>query len=116
MRHRKKGKTLDRKKSAREALLRNLAASLIIYEKIKTTEAKAKALRPIVERLITVGRENNLTARRKLLSYLYTENAVKKVLEVLGPKYQGRPGGYSRITKIGPRGGDGAELVQIELV
>ena len=116
MRHRKKGKTLDRKKAPREAMFRNLAASLIIYEKVRTTEAKAKAIRPIVEKLITTGKENSLTARRKLLRYLYTENAVKKVLEVLGPKYKERKGGYTRIVKIGPRKGDGARIAQIELI
>ena len=116
MRHRKKGKTLDRKKAPREAMFRNLAASLIIYEKVKTTEAKAKAIRPIVEKLITTGKENSLAARRKLLRYLYTENAVKKVLEVLGPKYKERKGGYTRIVKIGPRKGDGARIAQIELI
>jgi large subunit ribosomal protein L17 len=116
MRHRKKGKTLDRKKAPREAMFRNLAASLIIYEKVKTTEAKAKAIRPIVEKLITTGKENSLAARRKLLSYLYVENAVKKVLEVLGPRYKERKGGYTRIVKIGPRKGDGARIAQIELV
>jgi len=116
MRHRKKGKTLDRKKASREAMLRNLAISLILYEKMKTTEAKAKALRPIVEKLITIGKENNLEARRKLLKYLYLENAVKKILEVLGPKYKEKRGGYTRIVKIGPRQGDGAKIVQIELI
>jgi large subunit ribosomal protein L17 len=116
MRHRKKGKTLGRKKAPRESMFRNLASSLIIYEKITTTEAKAKAIRPIVEKLITVGKENNLTARRKLLQYLYVENAVKKVLEVLSPRYKDRKGGYTRITKIGERQGDGAKTAQIEFV
>jgi len=116
MRHRKKKTTLDRKKAPREALLRNLAGSLIIYEKIQTSDAKARAVRPIVEKLITTSKVNNLTNRRKLLSYLYTENAVKKLLEVLGPKYKERKGGYTRTFKIGPRQGDGANVVQIELV
>jgi len=116
MRHRKKGKILDRPVGPRKALLRNLAASLIIYEKIKTTRAKAKALRPIVERLITKGKVNNLHNRRELLKYLYLENAVRKILEELGPRYKNRNGGYTRIINIGKRKGDGAEIAQIELV
>ena|SRR3989338_1769456 len=116
MRHRKTGTILGREKAPREAMLRNLAASLVLYEKIKTTSAKAKAIRPIVERLITDGKISNLTVRRKLLSFFYTEQPVKKVLEVLSPRYQERAGGYTRITKIGPRQNDGAEMVQIEFV
>ncbi|MDD4606785.1 MAG: 50S ribosomal protein L17 [Patescibacteria group bacterium] len=116
MRHLKKGRKLDRKKAPREALLKNLAQSLILYEKIETTEAKAKEMRSIVEKMITIGKENNLTTRRHLISLLPTKNAVDKVLEVLGPKYKDRPGGYTRIVKIGPRQGDGAKIVQISLV
>lgn len=116
MRHRKKGKILDRKIGPRKALLRNLAVSLILYEKIKTTKAKAKTLRPIVERLITKGKTNTLSARRNLLKYLYKETAVKKILEDLGPRYKDRKGGYARILNLGRRQGDGAEIVQIELV
>ena len=116
MRHRKKGKILGRKKAPREAMLKNLAASIILYEKVKTTEAKAKAVRPIVERLITVGKTNTLTSRRRLLSQLPVTNATKKLLEELGPKYKERPGGYTRIIKVGARQGDGAKMVQIELV
>jgi len=116
MRHRKKGKILDREKAARKALLRSLAESIVLYEKVKTTEAKAKAVRPFVERMITTGKTNSLTSKRKLESFFYTENSVKKILEELGPRYKERNGGYTRIIKIGPRKGDGAEIVQIELV
>lgn len=116
MRHRSNVKKLDRKKDPRKALLRSLATNLILYEKIKTTEAKAKTVKPIVEKLITKGKKNDLAARRHLLKYLYVENAVKKVLEVLSPRYKSRKGGYLRITKLGPRKGDGAEIVQIEFV
>jgi len=116
MRHRKKGKILDRKIGPRKALLRNLAVSLVLYEKIQTTKAKAKTLRPIVERLITKGKNNTLAARRNLLKYLYKETAVKKILEDLGPRYKDRKGGYTRILNIGRRQGDGAEMVQIELI
>ncbi|MDX9893019.1 MAG: 50S ribosomal protein L17 [Patescibacteria group bacterium] len=116
MRHRQKTKILDRKKESREALLRSLATSIILYEKVKTTKAKAKAVKPMVEKLITVSKENNLTSRRKLLDVLYHKKAVKKALEVLGPRYKERRGGYTRIVKIGTRQGDGAEMVQIEFV
>lgn len=116
MRHQKKGKILDRKKEARKALLRNLATSIIIYEKVKTTKAKAKAVQPLVEKLISIAKKNDLIARRQLLKVLYHKKAVKKVLEVLGPRYQAKKGGYTRIINIGRRLGDGAEISQIELV
>ncbi|MCK4968469.1 MAG: 50S ribosomal protein L17 [Candidatus Aenigmarchaeota archaeon] len=115
MRHHKAGKKLGRLTGPRRALIKSLATSLIIYEKIKTTKAKAKVIRSVVEKLITLGRKNTVTVRRRLLTALPV-NAVKKVLEILGPKYASRPGGYTRIIKLGPRQGDGAELVQIELV
>ena len=116
MRHRKKTKILGRKKEPREALMRSLATNLIIYEKIKTTEAKAKALKPYVEKMITLGKKNTLHARRQLLAKLYVEGAVKKVLEVLSPRYKDRKGGYTRITKLGKRYGDRAKMAQIEFI
>lgn len=116
MRHRNKGTVLDRKKGPRESLLRNLAASVILYEKITTTQAKAKAVRPLVEKAITTGKQPSLAARRQLLKFFYTDHPVKKILEVLGPRYHTRPGGYTRLIKVGPRKNDGAEMVQIELV
>jgi large subunit ribosomal protein L17 len=116
MRHQKSKITLDRKSAARRSLLANLAESLIIYEKIKTTKAKARALRSYVERLVTTSKANTLTARRALIKELYTENAVKKLMEQLGPRYLERKGGYTRTTTIRNRVGDGAEEVQIEFV
>lgn len=116
MRHRNTGKVLDRKKGPRAALLRSLATSVILYEKIKTTKAKAKAVRPMVERLITVGKTGTLTARRRLTGALYSENAVRKLIEEIGPRYKDRQGGYLRITNLGLRAGDAAEMAQIELV
>ena len=116
MRHRMVGRTLGRKKAPREAMLRNLAASIIIHEKVKTTEAKAKEVRSLVERAITTGKTPTLFSRRKLMKFFYTEHPVNKLLEVLGPRYATRAGGYTRLIKIGPRKGDGAEIVQIELV
>lgn len=116
MRHRSKKITLDRKKGPREMMLRNLASSIIMYEKIKTTEAKAKAIKPIVEKLITVSQKGNLTAMRRLIEVLPQKMAVKKAMEVLGERYKDRKGGYTRIIKLGKRQGDGADIVQIELV
>lgn len=116
MRHRKKGKTLDRKKQPRELMLRNLAASVLLYERVTTTRAKGQAVRPLVEHCIRVGRDGNLLARRKLLEFLPVKNAVKKVMDELGPRYKDRNGGYTRTTKLVRRAGDAAEMVQIELV
>jgi len=116
MRHNKKGKILGRKKGPRELMLRNLASSILIYEKVKTTEAKAKAVKPLVERMITIAKKGDLTARRRLIEVLLQKNAIKKTLEVLADRYRERPGGYTRIIKIGNRKGDGAKIVQIELV
>lgn len=116
MRHRNSGKILDRKKGPREALLRNLATSIVLFEKVKTTRAKAKAVCPLVERMITTGKTGGLVGRRKLSSFFYSENAAKKVIEELGPRYKNRAGGYTRITNLVRREGDGAEMVQIELV
>lgn len=116
MRHRKKGKTLDRKAGPRGSLLRNLAASVILYEKVKTTDAKARAVRSIVERAITKGKKPTLASRRELMKVFYTEHPVKKILEVLGPRYATRAGGYTRIVKLGHRQNDGADIVVIELV
>ena len=116
MRHNRKGKVLGRTKAPREALMRSLATSFIIYEKIKTTTAKAKALRPIVEKYITLGKTDTLHNRRQALKYLYTEGAVKKLFEVWGPRYQDRKGGYTRIVKLTPRQNDGAEVSVIEAV
>lgn len=116
MRHRKTTKTLGRKATARKALLRDLATSVVVYESVKTTEAKAKAVRPVVERLITKAKKGDLAARRQLLSFFTTEQPVKKLMDVLGPRYEKRQGGYTRITKLGHRQGDGADIAQIELV
>jgi large subunit ribosomal protein L17 len=96
-------------------MLRNLASSILLYEKVKTTEAKAKVVQPLVERLITLSKTNNLTTRRRLLQQLLQKNAVKKALEVLGDRYKDKQGGYTRIIKLGTRKGDGAEMAQIEL-
>ena len=116
MRHRNKNKILDRQKGPRELMLRNLASSILLYEKVKTTSAKAKAVRSLVERSITAAKVGNLSARRGLIKVLLQKNAVKKSMEVLGARYKDRQGGYTRLVKLGNRQGDGAEMVQIELV
>jgi len=116
MRHRKKGKILDRKKAPREMMLRNMASSVLIYEKIQTTEAKAKAVKPLVEKMITLAKKGDLSAIKKMISVLPQKMAVKKTTEVLGARYKEREGGYTRIIKIGNRQGDGAKVVQLELV
>ena len=116
MRHRNTTKTLKRKVSARKALLRDLATSVVVYESIRTTEGKAKAAQPVVERLITKAKKGDLTARRTLLAYFTTEQPVNKLLEVIGPRFKDRNGGYTRIVKIGNRQGDGARVVKLELV
>ncbi len=116
MRHQRKGKTLGRTKKPRQALMRGLATNFIIYEKIKTTEAKAKALRPVAEKIITLGKKDTLANRRQALRVLYTEGAVKKVFEVLGPKFKERQGGYTRIVKLAPRTNDKAKMAIIEFV
>ncbi|MBI4262494.1 50S ribosomal protein L17 [Candidatus Uhrbacteria bacterium] len=116
MRHRKNTPTLDRKKGPRASLLRNLTMSVLLYEKVKTTRAKARAVRPLVERAITIAKAGTLADRRRLTGILYHPKAVKKIVEVLGPRYKERTGGYTRTTALGQRQGDGAEIVQIELV
>ena len=116
MKHRRKGKTLDRSNGPRKALMRGLATSLILHENINTTLAKAKAIRPIVEKLITKGRKGDLHAQRQLSAYLLNDAAVNKVLKEVGPRYKDRAGGYTRIIKLGTRQGDGAEIAQIQLV
>lgn len=116
MRHRSTKKTFGRKTGPRKALTKNLAQSLILYGKIKTTEAKAKYIKPKVEKMVTKAAKNALHTRRELMKKLPTKNAVNKLLEVLGPKYKDRKGGYLRITKIGERKGDAAKMVLIEFV
>lgn len=116
MRHRNTTKTLGRKPTARKAVIRDLATSIVVYEKIKTTQVKGKQAQRAVERLITKAKKGDLATRRALLSYFSTEQPVNKLLEVLGPRYKDRNGGYTRITKLGSRQGDAAPMVQIELV
>lgn len=116
MKHQRKGKILSRKAAPRKALLRGLATNFVIYEKIKTTKAKAKVLKPIVEKIITLGKEDTLHHRRQVLKIVYTQTATKKVFEVLGPKFKERRGGYTRMVKLPRRLNDSAEMAILELV
>lgn len=116
MKHLRKGRTLGRKIGPRKALLKNLAKSLLLHEKIETTEAKAKELRPYVEKLITKGGSDSIHARRMLLSKLNDVLVVEKIIKEIGPKYKERKGGYTRIIKTGLRTGDNAKMAIIELV
>lgn len=116
MRHQKKKATLGRESAQRKALMRSLADSLLLHGKIKTTEAKAKALRSVVEPLITKAKKGTLNARREAIKVLYTDAAVKKLMDEIGPKYKERQGGYTRIVKLGQRPNDGAPMVRMELV
>jgi large subunit ribosomal protein L17 len=116
MRHQRSGKKLGRDSAHRRALYANLAASLIEHGRIKTTEAKAKAVRPIAEKMITLGRRGDLAARRQALAYLRSQDVVHKLFADVAPRFADRNGGYSRIVKLGPRPGDGAEMAYLELV
>lgn len=110
-----KGRKFSRTKSQREALMNSLAEELFLREKIKTTEAKAKELRPFAEKCITRAKKGDLTARRYLLRH-FSEKAVKKLIAETAPRYKSRPGGYTRIIKLGPRKAEGAKMAIIELV
>jgi large subunit ribosomal protein L17 len=116
MRHGDKNKNLSRKKAHRDALLSNLACALIAHKRIVTTVAKAKVLRTYVEPLITKGKENSTHQRRVVFSYLKDKNAIKELFGPVAEKVGGRPGGYTRIIKLGTRHGDNAEMAMIELV
>jgi len=116
VRHHRAGKKLGRDSSHRKALYANLACSLIEHGRIKTTEAKAKAVKPFAEQMITLGRRGDLHARRQALAVLRSQEIVHKLFADVGPRMAARPGGYSRIVKLGHRPGDAAEMVYLELV
>jgi large subunit ribosomal protein L17 len=116
MRHRKAGRQLRRTSEQRLALLRNLASSLIEHGAIETTEAKAKELRPFVEKLVTKAKQGTLHARRLAGRHVHKRETADKLFQEVGPKFAGRPGGYTRILKTGARRGDGAEMARIEFV
>jgi large subunit ribosomal protein L17 len=117
MRHGKKRNKLSRTSAHREALLTNLSKQLIEHERIKTSQAKAKAVKPEVEQLITLAKRGDLHARRQALSSLHNDKfIVHKLFDEVAPRYATRPGGYTRIVKLGPRRSDSTEMVYLELV
>jgi len=116
VRHHRKGKKLGRDSAHRRALYANLASALIEHGRIRTTEAKAKAVKPIAEQMITLGRRGDLAARRQAVAYLRSKDIVHKLFTDVGPRFVDRPGGYSRIVKLGQRQGDAADMVYLELV
>ena len=116
MKHQDSKRILSRKTGPRKALLKGLVLSLVLHEKIKTTEAKAKSLRPLMERIITRAKMDNLRNRREVLKKVIAQKAVKKLFEVIGPRYKDRQGGYLRIIKLKARKGDAAKIALIELV
>ncbi len=116
MRHRVRGKQLSRTAEHRRALLNNLATSLFKHDKIDTTEAKAKELRPFAERLITLARRGDLHARRQIERRIRDRAVADRLFKEIGPRFATRPGGYTRILKLGARAGDGAEIARIELL
>src|SRR5438046_3988143 len=116
MRHHRSGKKLGRDSAHRKALYSNLTGALIEHGRIKTTEAKAKAVKPIAEQMITLGRRGDIHARRQALAYLRSQEIVHELFSEVAPRFRDRPGGYTRIVKLGPRQGDAAEMVYLELV
>jgi large subunit ribosomal protein L17 len=116
MRHRNEGRKLSRNTSHRRALLRNLVTALLEHGRLMTTLPKAKEIRPLAERMITLGKRDSLHARRQVQSYLLKDETTKKVFDTLAPKFADRKGGYSRIIKLGNRKGDGADVAIIELL
>jgi large subunit ribosomal protein L17 len=116
VRHRKAGRRLGVPTDQRKALLRSLATAMLTHEGIKTTQPRAKELRRFVERLVTISKRGDVHARRLALQRLPNRLLVDKLFEVYGPRYQTRPGGYTRIIKLGPRHGDAAPMVRIEFV
>ena len=115
MRKRKKGRKLSRKRDQRKALLRELSRALLLNEKIKTTEAKAKELSKFIEKFITKAKRGDLSSKRLLLRF-FSKEIVKKLVVEIAPRYKKRKGGYTRIIKLGPRESDGAKMAIIELV
>jgi len=116
MRHRVSGKKLSLDRNKRKALFKNLINALVIHGQIKTTEARAKAIRGLVEKLITKGKQQTLHARRLIAAFLQNKKAVNKIVDELGPLFKKRPGGFTRIVRIGKRRGDDATIVRLELV
>ena len=116
MRHQRAGKKLGRDSAHRRALYANLAGALIEHGRIKTTEAKAKAVKPLAEQMITLGKRGDVAAHRQAVAFLRSKPVAHKLFAEVAPRFADRPGGYTRIVKLGPRQGDAAEMAYLELV
>jgi large subunit ribosomal protein L17 len=116
MRHKKSGRKLGRDASHRKALYANLTSALIEHGRIETTEAKAKEVRPIAEQMITLGKRGDVAAHRQAVAFLRSKSVTSKLFAEVAPRFADRPGGYTRIVRIGPRQGDAATMVYLELV
>jgi large subunit ribosomal protein L17 len=116
MRHQRSGKKLGRDSAHRKALYANLTAALIEHGRIRTTETKAKAVRPAAEKMITLGRDGSIHARRQALAFLRSQEIVHLLFSEVAPRFRDRPGGYTRVVKLGPRQGDAAPMAYLELV
>jgi large subunit ribosomal protein L17 len=116
VRHQRRGRKLGRDAAHRKALYANLSAALIEHGRIRTTQAKAKEVRPIVEQMITLGKRGDLSAHRQAVAFLRSKSATQRLFSDVAPRFADRPGGYTRIVKLGPRQGDAAEMVYLELV
>ncbi|HXV58158.1 MAG TPA: 50S ribosomal protein L17 [Gaiellaceae bacterium] len=116
MRHRRAGRKLGRDSAHRKALYANLAGALIEHGRIRTTEAKAKEVRPIVEQMITLGKRGDVAAQRQAVAFLRSKSVAHKLFAEVAPRFADRPGGYTRVVKIGPRQGDAAQMAYLELV
>ena len=115
MRHQRAGKKLGRDAAHRKALYANLTGSLIVHGRVKTTVAKAKAVRPVAEKMITLARRGDIHARRQALAFLRSQEVVHQLFAEVAPRFTDRPGGYTRVVKIGPRPGDSAQMAYLEL-
>ena len=116
MRHMKAGRKLGRTSSHRKALFRNMVTSLFEHERVQTTDAKAKEVRRVAEKLITLGKRGDLSSRRRALAYIHDKGVVHKLFAEIAPRFEARPGGYTRILKLGNRRGDNAPISVLELV
>ena len=116
MRHRRNGRRFDMPTSQRRAMFRNLTTDILRQGYAQTTEARAKELRSFVEKMITLGKRGTLHARRQALAFIYDEAVVRDVFDEIAPRYADRPGGYTRVVKLGRRRGDGSRIARIELV
>jgi large subunit ribosomal protein L17 len=116
MRHRRAGRKLGRDSAHRKALYSNLAGALIEHGRIKTTEAKAKEVRPIVEQMITLGKRGDVAAHRQAVAFLRSKSVAHMLFSEVAPRFADRPGGYTRVVKLGPRQGDAAPMAYLELV